>query len=383
MAVGLGSLQDKSYEIFGGATMCPRLRVKTAAEIAKAKARSVPAFVMTGGTSGIGRACCESLVRRGHRLIVVARNATKGRELIDHLAAFHSNANVDLVLADLASLTSVDLAATEIARRAPRLRGLILNAAVVTDRRELTVDGLERQFAVNHLAGFLLATRLVRALCLAAPSRVVVVSSNAAHEGAIDLEDLSSPGAYSPTQTYATTKLENILFTRALSRRLESVGVTVNALTPGTVRTALLDAWERNRNRQSSIARRMVAPLRRMAGRVKRSVLGTPPQPSYLDTLEEAAERVLYLATSPQVDGVTGAYFDKNVAVEGPLLGQDFDLAEALWDRSARLVAMKIGELDCTRTVSPGSRASMSVATAGVSRGQRWSSMYSPPPATS
>jgi retinol dehydrogenase-14 len=300
-------------------------------------------FVVTGATGGIGLAVCRSLALHGVRLLAVVRTEARGRELAQQLARSVPGVIVEPVVADLASLAAVRGAATEIARRAPRLQGLILNAAVVTDERELTVDGLERQFAVNHLAGFLLATSLVPALRAGAPSRVVVVASRASRGASIDLDNLSSQGVYAPTRVYATTKLENILFTRVLARRLAGTGVTVNALHPGVVKTVLLDTLIRHDDGPPSIVQRAVAPLRRIAGAVKRRILPARPRVKWWDTPEEAAGRVAYLALSPEVAGTTGGYFEDDRVVEGPPLSQDLDLAEALWARSERLVAAKPG----------------------------------------
>ncbi len=302
-----------------------------------------PTFAITGGTGGIGLAVCEALARKGARLLAVVRSEARGRELEQRLTGLVPGAVIEPVIADLASLGAVREAAAEIARRAPRLEGLILNAAVVTDQRERTVDGLERQFAVNHLAGFLLATRLLPVLRAGAPSRIVVVASRASRGASIDLENLSSQGAYAPIRVYGTTKLENILFTRALARRLEGSGITVNALHPGAVRTALLATLIRHADGPPSLFARVVAPLRRVAGAVKRRILPPPPVIKWWDTPEEAAERVVYLATSDSVAGTTGAYFENSREVEGPPLSLDLDLAEGLWALSERMVAAKLG----------------------------------------
>lgn len=303
-------------------------------------------FAVTGASGGIGLAVCEALARKGIRLLAIVRNEARGRELVQRLEGAVPGARIEMVIADLGSLAAVRSAAAEIARRAPKLQGLILNAAVVTDRREVTADGLERQFAVNHLAGFLLATSLIPVLRAGAPSRIVVVASKASRGASIDLENLSSQGEYAPTRVYATTKLENILFARALARRLEGSGITVNALHPGVVRTVLLETLIRHYDGPGSILRRAIAPARRVAGIIKRMILPPRPLVKWFDTPEEAAERVVYVATAESVAATTGAYFEDFKAVDGPPLSQDRDLGEALWVRSERLVAGRRGEVD-------------------------------------
>src|SRR3954447_5574619 len=180
-------------------------------------------------------------------------------------------------------LASVRSAGDEIARRHPRIGLLINNAAVITRRREVTADGLERQFAVNHLAHLLLTLRLLDALRAGAPARIVNVSSGAHAGQRIDFDDLMSERDYRRDQVYGRTKLANILFTHELARRLQGTGVVANAVHPGVVATGLLADY-----------------MGMSAGRHR---FGTPPG--------GGAEPIVYLAASPDLAGVSGRFFDR------------------------------------------------------------------------
>jgi retinol dehydrogenase-14 len=264
--------------------------------------------VVTGATRGIGRPVAERLAALGARVVLPARDLSRGENVADAIRARGGQA--DVVRADFGSLASVRAAADEIARRHPRLGLLVNNAGVITRRREVTTDGLERQFAVNHLAPFLLTLRLLDALRAGAPSRIVTVSSGAHAGQRLDFDDLMSQGEYRRDRVYGRTKLANILFTHELARRLDGSGVTANAVHPGVVATGLLADY-----------------LGMAAG--KRS-FGTTP--------ERGAEPIVYLAASPEVAGVSGRYFDRCSEARSSAASYDDAAARRLWEESVRLV---------------------------------------------
>lgn len=265
--------------------------------------------VVTGATRGIGRPVAERLAGLGARVVLPLRDPAQGERVAE--AIQQRNGLVDVVRADLSSMASVRSAADEIARRHPRIGLLINNAGVITRRREVTVDGLERQLAVNHLAPFLLTVRLLGALRAGAPARVVNVSS-AAHSGQrLDFDDLMSEGEYRRDRVYGRTKLANILFTHELARRLEGSGVTANAVHPGVVATGLLSDY-------------MGMPAGRRS-------FGTTP--------ERGAEPIVWLAASPEVAGVSGRYFDRCTETRSSVASYDDATARRLWEESERLVA--------------------------------------------
>ena len=264
--------------------------------------------VVTGATRGIGQPAAERLAALGALVVLPARDVSKGEAVAEAIGARGGRAEV--VRADLGSLASVRTAADEMARRHPRIGILVNNAGVITRRRELTGDGLERQFAVNHLAPFLLTLRLLDALRAGAPARIVNVSSGAHSGQRLDFDDLMSEREYRHDRVYGRTKLANILFTRELARRLEGSGVTANAVHPGVVATGLLADY-------------MGMPA---GGR------------SFGATPERGAEPLVYLAASPEVAGVTGRYFDRCTETRSSAASYDDAAARRLWEESVRLV---------------------------------------------
>jgi NAD(P)-dependent dehydrogenase (short-subunit alcohol dehydrogenase family) len=221
-----------------------------------------------------------------------------------------------LVTADLASRGSIREAAHELRRRYPHLHVLINNAGLITRRRELTSDGLELQFAVNHLAYFLLTNLLLDQLKAGAPSRIINVSS-AAHIGArLDFDDLQGERGYDGNRAYSQTKLANILFTYELARRLQGTGVTANCLHPGVIGTRLLSDY-------------MGVPL---AGRALARTFGASP--------EKGAETSIYLATSLDGETVTGKYFEAKRERRSSRESYDEAAARRLWEVSERLTGL-------------------------------------------
>jgi NAD(P)-dependent dehydrogenase (short-subunit alcohol dehydrogenase family) len=271
--------------------------------------------VVTGATRGIGRATAGGLARLGGKVVLVCRRKEDGEAVQREIAA-QSKVAPDVVTADLSSQTSIRQAAGYLRGRYPRLHVLINNAGVIPRRREVTVDGLEMQFAVNHLAYFLLTNLLLPQLQAGAPSRIINVSSGAHTHATLDFDDLQAERGYQPKPVYGRSKLANILFTYELSRRLDGTGVTANCLNPGVVATRMLADY-------------MGVPL---AGAALARTFGAKP--------EEGAETSIYLASSPEVESVTGKYFERKRPIASSRASYDEAAARRLWEVSERLTGL-------------------------------------------
>jgi NAD(P)-dependent dehydrogenase (short-subunit alcohol dehydrogenase family) len=224
---------------------------------------------------------------------------------------------VDGMVADLASLADVRRLAAEIDARYGRLDVLINNAGLATRRRELTVDGFERQLAVNHLAPFLLTQLLLPKLKASASARIVNVASNAHHRAALDLDDLNwERRPYSALGAYGATKLANILFTRELAQRLRGTGVTANCLHPGVVATNIFSG---------------LGVLGRLFGIVSKP---------FLLSSSKGAETTVYLAKDSDIAGVSGEYFARNQRVDTAAAARDEAMGRRLWERSAAMTGV-------------------------------------------
>jgi len=272
--------------------------------------------VITGATSGIGRATAIALAEMGATLVLVCRDRQRGEETLAAIAAQTGRHDASLVLGDLAAQRDVRRIATELLEGDRPLHVLINNAGVVNLQRTVTADGIESSFAVNHLAPFLLTNLLLDRLRRSAPARVVTVSSEAHRFGSLDFDDLGNERRYRFMRVYGQTKLANILFTVELARRTAGSGVTANSAHPGAVATGLgknNGAW----------ARVLVALLR-----------------PFFRTPERGAATSVHLASSPAVEGVTGRYFVDCREKRPSSAAQDPDAARRLWDVSARLTGL-------------------------------------------
>src|SRR6188768_2568676 len=193
--------------------------------------------VVTGGTSGIGQVAAEKLAAMGARIVMVARDKVRGEAVITRLRQLRPGVNHTLHIADLSSMEGVRRVGREIAAAEPRIDVLINNAGAMFYDRQVTVDGLERTFATNHMAYFILTLALRPSLIAAAPSRVINTASDAHRSAKLDFEDLQCEKKYRAFTAYGRSKLSNILFTRELARKLAGTGVTANSLHPGVVNT--------------------------------------------------------------------------------------------------------------------------------------------------
>jgi retinol dehydrogenase-12 len=276
--------------------------------------------VVTGATSGIGRATAVGLARAGARLALVCRDPLRAEETVAEIHEETGSRDVEVFRADLATREAIRQVARELLTRCPRIEVLVNNAGVAEWRRRETVDGIEVMWAVNHLAYFQLTSLLLDRIRECSPARIVNVASEG-HRfvSSLDPERPAPAGErFRWWQAYGRSKLANVLFTRELARRLEGSGVTANAAHPGAVSSRLgtQNGWW---------ARAITAPL----GLFFRSP-------------ERGAETSLYLATSPEVEGQTGLYF-ADCKVKAPSrLGQDDDLAARLWAASARQLGLEV-----------------------------------------
>ncbi len=271
--------------------------------------------LVTGANSGIGLEACVKLARMGAQVIMVARDPKKGEAALADVKTRSGSQAVTLLLCDFGSKEAIRALATEVLAKHPRLDVLVNNAGSVSDKRQVTTDGLEQTFAVNHLGYFQLTTLLLDRLVASAPSRIVNVASVGHRRGTMDFDNLQfEKGGYGIMKAYGRSKLGNVLFTRELARRLAGKGVTVNCLHPGAVATNI---WAR--------APMLAKPILAIAK-------------LFMVTPEEGGDRIVYLATDPAVEGQTGGYYEKNRLVEPSPLSHDATVAERLWQVSADLV---------------------------------------------
>jgi retinol dehydrogenase-12 len=275
--------------------------------------------IITGGNAGIGKEAAVALAGLGARVVITARNPERGRAALEEVRERANRADVEVMDLDLASLASIRRFADAFLGRHDRLDVLLNNAGLVLSRRTVTEDGFEATFGVNHLGHFALTALLLDRL-EANPdgTRVVNVSSHA-HRGArtgLDFDDLQSERGYRAFPVYCKSKLANIYFTRELARRLEGTKVTANALHPGYVRSEFGRGGDMN-------------PLFALGTR-----LGAP----FAISPARGARTSVYLASSPEVDGVTGGYFFRCRPASVSRAAQDDTAARRLWDVSDELV---------------------------------------------
>jgi NAD(P)-dependent dehydrogenase (short-subunit alcohol dehydrogenase family) len=272
--------------------------------------------MVTGATSGIGLVTAHELARLGAVVIVVGRDPEKGHVTITNIQKETGNPAVHYLNADFASLSQVRKLATDFQSQFDRLDVLINNAGAFFFRRALSEDGFEKTFAVNHLSFFLLTSLLLDTLKASAPARIVNVSSNGHYGAALDFDDLQGEKGIASMQAYGRSKFANVLFTYELARRLEGSGVTANVLHPGFVRT--------NMGKNNGWLARLLIPLFQLRG----------------ISPEEGARTSIYLASSPDVEGISGKYYVKGEAVPSDPATYDEGAARRLWEISVQMVGL-------------------------------------------
>lgn len=278
------------------------------------KPMSGKAVLITGGTGGIGKATAIGLATLGARVAVTGRDPARTRAAVEDIAGASGNTAIDGYVADLSSQAEVRRLASEVLAAYPRLDVLVNNVGGFWATRHITADGLEHTFAVNHLAGFLLTDLLLDRLKASAPARIVTVSSGAQSMGRIDFDDLQGERGYSGQQAYNASKLANVIFTYELARRLAGTGVTANVLHPGVTRTAF------GAEDPSPFWAFMIPVVR-----------------PFMKTPAKGAETPIYLASSPEVEGVTGTYFANRRPKTSNKAAYDTAAAARLWQVSEQL----------------------------------------------
>jgi NAD(P)-dependent dehydrogenase (short-subunit alcohol dehydrogenase family) len=273
--------------------------------------------LITGATAGIGLVTAKELARMGSAVTIVGRNQAKCAATVAAIREETQNQSLDYLVADLSSQSEVRQLADMVKERHKKLDVLVNNAGAINFFRNQTVDGIESTFAVNHLAYFMLTNLLLDLLTASAPARVVNVSSDSHRQARkMNVDDLPGPNRYFGHRAYARSKLCNVLFTYELERRLEGTGLTANALHPGLVSTNIM-------------------ANNGLLGKISNFVLGFRGT-----SVEQGAKTPIYLASSPEVEGVTGKYFVKNAVVPSSEASYDEAAAGSLWELSARLTGI-------------------------------------------
>jgi NAD(P)-dependent dehydrogenase (short-subunit alcohol dehydrogenase family) len=269
--------------------------------------------VITGGTSGIGQVSAEKLAAMGARIVLVARSKSRGEATLNRLRKLAPGQQHSIYYGDVSRLDDLNRLVVEIRSAEPRIDVLINNAGAMFGQRQVNEDGLELTFATNHMSYFVLTLGLREQLLAAGSARVVNTSSHAHYRGKIDFNHLQFEHDYKAFSAYCSSKLYNVLFTRALARRLAGTGVTTNSLHPGFVNTRFGDAtggW-----------------TSRIFGVMKMFAISP----------EKGAETIIYLGSSDEVAKTSGLYFYKCKAVEPSKLAMDDAVAERLWQETEKL----------------------------------------------
>lgn len=273
--------------------------------------------LVTGGTSGIGRATASRLASMGARVGIIGRDAGRTQRAAAEIASQSGSSTVNAFVADMSSQAEVRRVAREVLAAYPQLHVLVNNVGGFWAHQHITADGLERTFALNHLAPFLLTRLLLERLVASAPARIVTVSSGAHSTGTIDFEDLMGERKYSGQTAYNQSKLANVMFTYELARRLKGTGVTATVLHPGMTNTSF----------SAEDPARAFAPLVKVA----RPFMKTP---------DRGADTSVYLASSPVVEGVTGQYFSDCKRKKSNKASYATLAATRLWRVSTELVGL-------------------------------------------
>ncbi len=271
--------------------------------------------LVTGSSSGIGKVTARELAWMGATVVMVCRNRAKGEAVQAEIKETSGNARVDLIVADLSELSQVRRAASEFKQRYTQLHVLVNNAGGIHAERKVTPDRLEYTFATNYLAPFLLTELVLDVLKASAPARIVNVSSSGHTSGKIDFTDLQGEQHYSFAKAYGQSKLAQIFFTYELADQLKGTGVTVNALHPGIVASNFNGGLK---------------GIPHFIGAFIYTFVGI--------NVEKGAQTTLYLATSPEVESVSGMYFSDCKQTPSSRLSYDVTIRQRLWNVSEELI---------------------------------------------
>jgi retinol dehydrogenase 14 len=274
--------------------------------------------LITGGTSGIGKATAVALAAMGTNVVITGRNKERGEAAVEEIKGQSTDADVELILADLSVQSEVRRLAETFLARHDRLDVLVNNAGLVHSKRTETPDGIEATLAINHLAPFLLTNLLLDRLKDSAPGRIVTTSSEAQRQGNMDFGDMQSRRGYRGLRVYGMTKLANIMFTYELAERLKGTGITANCLHPGGVNTNF------GMNNRGPMA---------LLIRASKPFMRSP---------EQGADTLIWLASSPEVEGVSGKYFSDRKEIEAQEIAHAPDARRRLWEISEYLTGLKV-----------------------------------------
>lgn len=275
--------------------------------------------LITGATAGIGFETAKALAKKGANIYIVGRNKEKTQKAVDDIIAATGNKNVSFFIADLSSQKEIRRLADEVKAKLNRLDVLINNAGGVYQQHQLSVDGIEMTLANNHLSYFLLTNLLLDLLKKSAPSRIVIVASHSHYSGKFDFNDMEMKRGYNIMKAYERSKLGNVLFMMELDQRLKGTGVTVNALHPGVVKT--------------EIAAKNTGKIVQWGWKIFEIYQGAI-------SAEDGAKTSIYLASSPEVEGESGKYYDLCKHKWHSRYSQTEGLKEKLWEVSAKLTGL-------------------------------------------
>ena len=275
-------------------------------------------ILISGATNGIGKQSALELAKMGAQIVIIGRNKAKTEETLREIQTSSGNKDVHALIADLSSMAEVRRVADEFKKQYARLDVLLNNAGGFFSERQESVDGYEVTFALNHLSYFLLTNLLLDRLKADAPSRIVSVSSEAHMMSPLNFDDLQSKQSYGMAgfRPYGQSKLMNVMFTYELARRLAGSGVTANALHPGAVNTG----FGKNNRGLMNIAMKIFT--------------------FFAIKVEDGAKTSVYLASSPEVEGVTGKYFDKSKQKQSSQVSYDEAAQKRLWEISEQLTGI-------------------------------------------
>ncbi len=274
--------------------------------------------LVTGATNGIGKATALGLAAMGAKVVIAGRSDQKAKAVLGEIFAATKNENLSYLTGDLSSQAEVRRLAQEFLSLHDRLDVLVNNAGAVFDSRKLTVDGFEQTFAVNHLSYFLLTYLLLERIKQTGQGRIVNVASDAQTGAKIDFENLQAQKRFTGFGAYGQSKLANVMFSNELAKRLEGIGITSNALHPGVVSTGFGD--------------NATSPLWKAGLWLFKRFTVSP---------EKGAETSIYLASSDEVAGVTGKYFDKKKSKPSNPISYDQAECERLWNVSLKLCGLE------------------------------------------
>lgn len=274
--------------------------------------------VVTGANSGMGKAISTELARTGAVVVMLCRSKERGEAALKEVKELSGSSNVELMTCDLGSIKSIENFCMEFKKKYNRLNALVNNAGVILPGWHQTAEGYELQFGVNHLGHFLLTNRLLELLITSAPSRIVNVASGAHKIGKIHFDDVNLKKNYTLWRAYAQSKLANILFTYELAERLKGTEVTANCLHPGAVATSM------GVNRDTGFGTFITGMLK-----------------PFFQTAEQGAETTIYLATSKEVEGITGKYFYRKRPITSSKVSYDKVVSKRLWELSEEMTGLR------------------------------------------